>query len=75
MAEFPTGSPVEVVIVGLALFVFGTLRARFRESALNVERRLIVDFREIVREPVPEPNDPRFKQWIVQERFPWGIAN
>jgi hypothetical protein len=33
---------------------------------------LISEFREIVREPLPDPNDPRFKQWDVRERFPWG---
>jgi hypothetical protein len=74
LQDFPSGSVIEVVIVGLTIAIFSTLRARFRESALYVERRLIVDFREIVREPVPEPNDSRFKQWIVQERFPWGVA-
>ena len=33
---------------------------------------LIREFREIVREPLPNPNDPRFKKWDVHERFPWG---
>jgi hypothetical protein len=33
---------------------------------------LVREFREIVREPLPDPNDPRFKKWNVQERFPWG---
>jgi hypothetical protein len=35
-------------------------------------RRLIREFREIVREPLPDPTDPRFKKWNPQERFPWG---
>jgi hypothetical protein len=35
-------------------------------------RRLIAEFREIVREPLPDPHDPRFKTWNAQERFPWG---
>lgn len=34
--------------------------------------RLINEFREIVREPLPDPADPRFKKWNVHERFPWG---
>jgi hypothetical protein len=40
------------------------------------ERRLIAEFREIVREPLPERNDPRFKKWDVRERFPqnWGVV-
>lgn len=36
------------------------------------ESRLIREFREIVREPLPEPSDPRFKKWNMRERFPWG---
>jgi hypothetical protein len=36
------------------------------------ETRLIREFREIVREPLPDPSDPRFKRWNVAERFPWG---
>jgi hypothetical protein len=37
------------------------------------ELRLVREFREIVREPLPEPADPRFKEWNVRERFPWGM--
>jgi hypothetical protein len=37
-----------------------------------IEARLIHEFREIVREPLPDPKDPRFKRWNVQKRFPWG---
>jgi hypothetical protein len=37
-----------------------------------LEARLIHEFREIVREPLPDPKDPRFKRWSVQNRFPWG---
>jgi len=35
------------------------------------ETRLIREFREIVQEPLPDPSDPRFKRWNLQERFPW----
>jgi len=49
-----------------------------RGNALDrgYERRLIGEFREIVREPLPERNDPRFKKWNVRERFPqnWGVV-
>jgi ABC-type transport system involved in multi-copper enzyme maturation permease subunit len=34
------------------------------------QSRLVAEFREIAREPLPEPNDPGFKKWNVQERFP-----
>jgi ABC-type transport system involved in multi-copper enzyme maturation permease subunit len=36
------------------------------------ETRLVREFREIVREPLPDPSDPRFKKWDARERFPWG---
>jgi len=36
------------------------------------QTRLVREFREIVREPLPDPSDPRFKRWNVRERFPWG---
>ena len=35
-------------------------------------KRLIDEFREIVREPLPQPSDPRFKKWDVRERFGRG---
>jgi len=42
------------------------------EGAIGIlETRLIGEFREIVREPLPDPSDPRFKKWNVRERFPW----
>jgi hypothetical protein len=34
------------------------------------QSRLVAEFREIAREPLPEPNDPGFKQWNARERFP-----
>lgn len=46
------------------------------EKGVQVDRtlceRLIREFREIVREPLPDPHDPRFKKWNPRERFPWG---
>jgi hypothetical protein len=39
------------------------------------ETRLIGQFRDIVREPLPEPSDPRFKKWLMRERFPWGLES
>lgn len=35
------------------------------------DSRLTRDFREIVREPLPDPSDPRFREWQMHERFPW----
>jgi ABC-type transport system involved in multi-copper enzyme maturation permease subunit len=48
------------------------LQAWIRHESDVHEHRLIREFREIVREPLPDPHDPRFKKWNVNERFPWG---
>jgi ABC-type transport system involved in multi-copper enzyme maturation permease subunit len=49
-----------------------SIDAKGSERQRTCARRLISEFREIVREPVPDPSDPRFKKWNVLERFPWG---
>jgi hypothetical protein len=41
-------------------------------AAKKWEQRLVSEFREIAREPLPDPHDPRFKKWDGRERFPWG---
>jgi hypothetical protein len=73
---FPTGSMVEVAFVSggalIFLIVRLTSRNRMRDEADRIEHRLAREFREIVREPLPDPTDPRFKKWDVRERFPWG---
>ncbi len=74
--NFPTGSPFELIVVaflgGIFLLVLlARLLVGDPESARR-ERRLTHEFREIVREPIPDPSDPRFKKWDVKERFPWG---
>jgi hypothetical protein len=43
-----------------------------RDTESHFENRLISEFREIVREPLPGPSDPRFKKWDIRERFPQG---
>jgi hypothetical protein len=74
------------VVLLIRLVWLGSIRAgRVRELKWNpetmswtggaraiCETRLISEFREIVREPLPDPSDPRFKKWNVRERFPWG---
>jgi hypothetical protein len=52
--------------------VWRTNRPLNDSTANPCETRLIREFREIVREPLPDPKDPRYKQWKVRERFPWG---
>ena len=82
LPTFPTGSTFEVVfasiIGGLILVAFLGKRVLNMGKATHVakhwERRLVSEFREIVREPLPDPQDPRFKKWDGRERFPWGWA-
>ena len=74
--DFPTGSLVEVALVCsgalILLIILLIKRKGFWDGANHWERRLALEFREIVREPLPDPADPRFKKWDVRERFPWG---
>lgn len=74
--RFPTGSLGELVLVlffGLVWLAFLLGRRTITKPAGGMlEKRLIDEFREIVREPLPDPSDPRFKKWHVSGRFPWG---
>jgi hypothetical protein len=73
---FPTGSVLEltfVLFVAMIWMIIWLVNVPKSASIAGIcESRLIAEFREIVREPLPDPNDPRFKKWNVQERFPWG---
>jgi ABC-type transport system involved in cytochrome c biogenesis permease component len=72
LASFPSGSVTELFFVSVFVIIAFSLFLRsFNET--NVYReRLKAEFREIVREPIPDPRDSRFKQWNIRERFPWG---
>ena len=72
--NFPSGSLGEVLFVVAGGFIILAMFLRSRLAAGVLQRRLAAEFREIVREPLPDPHDPRFKQWNVRERFPWGWA-
>jgi hypothetical protein len=69
---FPTGSLVEVIFAAIGLYLLAAYLVRPPQTLNMIERRLVREFREIVREPLPDPADPRFKLWKVYERFPWG---
>ena len=71
-AAFPTGSVVEVGLVMMVTLVIFLVRERQPHDANHWESRLVAELREIVREPVPDPDSRRFKQWNYRERFPWG---
>ena len=71
-ARFPTGSPLQLKIAGgaaaLLLLLFGL---QFVDAKINpASDRLLGQFREVVREPLPDRDDPVFKQWNVSERLP-----
>lgn len=84
LPAFPTGSQGEVwfvsfilfvVLVPLALQVLFDVKTETGWGSRvwkGWERRLVNEFRDIVREPLPDPDDPRFKKWKPGERFPWG---
>jgi ABC-type transport system involved in multi-copper enzyme maturation permease subunit len=51
------------------------LKVWFQDDIVSErEKRLIREFRNIVREPLPEPSDPRFKKWNPEERFPRSVG-
>jgi len=70
---FPTGAPLEILLASIiSLGLLLVLLVPSRTTPDEWERRLVLEFREIAREPVPEVDDPRFKRWDHHERFPWG---
>jgi len=70
---FPTGAPLEILIAAItSLFLLPVILLPSRTTPAEWEIRLVSEFREIAREPVPEVDDPRFKRWDHHERFPWG---
>jgi ABC-type transport system involved in multi-copper enzyme maturation permease subunit len=76
-SRFPSGSTMEMVVAYPATVFFLLMMVGMtlsRGGPDRRERRLVSEFREIVREPVPDPDDPRFKNWDFRERFPWGWA-
>ena len=75
-SRFPSGSRLEILWASWMGFLFlaATLGNLISAGGPNQrERRLVSEFRDIVREPLPDPDDPRFKKWNFHERFPWGV--
>jgi hypothetical protein len=69
---FPSGNGFELFMIPiLGVGLLAALRNE-RANSEMLESRLVSEFREIAREPLPDPGDPRFKQWQVRDRFPWG---
>ncbi len=68
LLAFPYGSEVEFFVVTLLFFAF-LLILRFARPHGKIAK-LKKELRAIARQPVPEPGDPRFKKWNINERFP-----
>ncbi len=74
-SSFPSGSTNQVVLASCAalLLLLSLLGAYLGLDKLRAprERRLVAEFRDIVREPLPDRDDRRFRKWNHHERFPW----
>lgn len=68
-SSFPSGSVAEFVIV-IICAVFTSLFVAAVDLSQEKRGQFIREFRFIAQEPLPEANDPRFKVWNVQSRFP-----
>jgi hypothetical protein len=72
IATFPTGSKLQVSIATLYavfLLMIVLLPPQIRKTFDAMEQRLILEFRDIAREPLPARNDPRFKKWDFLQRL------
>ncbi len=67
---FPSGSVMEFAFVTLIAVVMTIVVPAWAHQTNPLEGRLLAEFRSIAAQPVPEPSDPRFKKWNIQERFP-----
>jgi len=72
LSKFPSGSLEELLVVFSGGLILVAVFLRSRSNSRLLQRRLADEFREIVREPLPDPQDPRFWRWNVRERFPQG---
>jgi len=69
--SFPSGSTEELIIVlavvvWICIFMFAN-----RKSPDSIAESLVSQLRSIAQEPLPDRNDPRFKEWKdVSTRFP-----
>ncbi|HEY5912293.1 MAG TPA: ABC transporter permease [Verrucomicrobiae bacterium] len=70
-ARFPTGSDAEVIIVALILMIVLLVAAFTRGEPSKLYGQMAEQMRRIAQQPVPERDDPRFKQWKnVRDPFP-----
>jgi hypothetical protein len=71
-AQFPTGSAMELVFVIfiaiIAIIAFASRRSKTVSHAAFV-KLITRHLRGIVQEPIPDPNDPLFKKWDINQPF------
>jgi ABC-type transport system involved in multi-copper enzyme maturation permease subunit len=68
---FPSGSIVEMIVILAVVFWILLFMFANRKSSDSVAQSLVSQLRLIAQEPLPDRNDPRFKQWKdVRTRFP-----
>jgi hypothetical protein len=66
-AAFPSGSVMEFTIVCVITFVAGWFycisRGGWLEPEVNLRKQMVMDMRLIATEPIPDQNDPAYKNW------------
>lgn len=69
--SFPTGSTFEMwVVIGVVLWALIFMAAKARQTNSMVEP-LVSQLRSIAQDPLPNRDDPRFKEWKdIRTRFP-----
>jgi len=69
--SFPRGSTIEMVVTVAVVFWVLLFAVAIRNSSNAVLESLVSQLRLIAQEPLPERNDPRFKEWKdLRTRFP-----
>jgi hypothetical protein len=69
--SFPSGSTAEMLITVSLVFWVLLFIVATRKSSNSISKLLISQLRLIAQEPLPERNDPRFKEWKdIRTRFP-----
>lgn len=73
--RFPSGSGRELMFLACMMMMIVAWNlvgpgTPFRAMEIKLRREL----RAIAQEPLPDPNDPRFRKWDRTKRFPWHDA-
>jgi len=69
---FPEGTVTELVVFSLfgLFFLLGSLN---RWGGNPLQNSIAVDMRAIAQQPIPAPQDPRFRRWKdIRQPFPWS---